>query len=60
MKLKPIYFIPFYGFVKYYKEYFAAQQRDTKDAIQASWIQFYHVFLTVLLLLYTISYFKFN
>jgi hypothetical protein len=49
MKTTAIHFIPIYGMFKYFNEYFKADKRDAKDAIQATWMEMYH-FITGLLI----------
>lgn len=43
MKLKPVYFIPFFGGFKYFKEYFKGESRGYKEAKQAIYMEMYHM-----------------
>ena len=51
MKLKASHFIPGYGTYKYFKEYYNADRRDAKEAVQASWMFMYQVFSLVIAIL---------
>jgi hypothetical protein len=44
-------YIPFYGMIKYFKRYFNAEKRDSKDAITALWFEFYHIITSVFIVL---------
>lgn len=51
MKPKPKHYIPFYGMIAYFKEYFKADKRDAKDALRASYFDCYQHFACLLVLL---------
>ena len=42
MKLKLKHFIPIYGMILYFREYFSAEKRDSTDAVQAVYFEMYH------------------
>ncbi len=55
MKVKAKYLIPGYGAYTYFKEYFDADKRDMKEAVQASWMLWYHVYVPAILILIIIK-----
>lgn len=50
MKLRPVHFIPAYGMIKYFREYFNADKRDSKEALQAAKMETYHLGLLILII----------